>query len=182
MASGGTRNRGDTVLATALAAGMTHEQAAKAAGVSKRTVARRLADPAFRSLMDVEQDRIVGRFTGTTVAGLEKAIARLTALVDSESDGVALGACRTLFEFTIRLREHATLTRRIAALEAAGCEQPNETEGSGVSGPSAGDAGVQQPDAHPAAERPDPAVPGEGVELGHLVDADPGGREADRTA
>jgi len=79
------------VLATALAAGMTHEQAAKAAGVSKRTVARRLADPAFRNLMDAEQDRIVGRFTGTTVAGLEKAIARLIALVESEREGVALG-------------------------------------------------------------------------------------------
>ena len=54
MARGGTKT--DAILAATLATGATNEAAATAAGVSLRTVARRLADPAFRRLVDAEQD------------------------------------------------------------------------------------------------------------------------------
>jgi hypothetical protein len=46
------RSGGDSALIAALAAGATHEAAAKHAGVSERTVRRRLADTEFRRRVD----------------------------------------------------------------------------------------------------------------------------------
>ena len=50
--SAGGRSGGDSALIAALAGGATHEAAAKQAGVSERTVRRRLGDAGFRRQID----------------------------------------------------------------------------------------------------------------------------------
>ncbi|WP_246524617.1 hypothetical protein [Gemmata palustris] len=117
MARGG--NKTDALLIAALATGATHEQAAAAANVSLRTVARRMADPAFRRSVDAEQVAIIERFTGGAASKLGATLNRLEQLVDSKSDVVALGACRAMIDAVIRVREHATLTREVAELRAS---------------------------------------------------------------
>ena len=60
MAGGGRKN-GDPVLAAALASGGTWKEAAEAAGVSERTVGRRLKDPAFRGTVSRLREEIFSR-------------------------------------------------------------------------------------------------------------------------
>ena len=69
----------DEVLVAALAAGATHAAAANAAGVSERTVRRRLNDPTFHASVIAERDALVRRvatkltgLSATTVETLEK--------------------------------------------------------------------------------------------------------------
>lgn len=130
MARRGTKS--DALIAAALAAGATHEAAALAAGVSLRTVARRVADPAFRRAVDAEQDGILERFVGGAAGKLGAVLDRLAVLTESPKDLVALGACRTLADILIRVREHASLARRLRELERAADESGGPPEGDGA--------------------------------------------------
>jgi hypothetical protein len=109
---------GEQALLTALATGATWAEAAVAAGVSPRTVARRMRDPAFREQLN----RVRGRSLAVTAAGLaglaDAVLARLTQLVSSANEPVALGACRTVLESMVRIHELAILETRLDALEA----------------------------------------------------------------
>jgi hypothetical protein len=142
MARSGTKT--DAVLAASLAAGATHEQAAAAAGVSLRTVGRRMADPDFRKLVDREQDSILERFTGGAAAKLGETLERLGELIHSTKELVALGACRTLAELLLRVREATTVGRRLRELENASHdrdsppEEPGEDRDGGGGAPDPG--------------------------------------------
>lgn len=132
MASHGAKTRADALIAAALATGATQEDAAKAAGVSLRTVTRRLLDPAFRRLVDATQDAAVERMVGAAVSRLAEAVNKLGALVNSRNEMVALGACRAVVDTVFRLREHQTLTRRLTALEESTDERDGPGAGTGA--------------------------------------------------
>jgi hypothetical protein len=118
MAARGRKNADDALL-LALACGATIENAARKAGVSERTVRRRLADPAFKRRLDGIRGDMVQRSMGMLTAAAMEAVKTLVALQDRDQPAAArLGAARAILEYGAKLREEADLTKRVEALEA----------------------------------------------------------------
>jgi hypothetical protein len=117
MAARGRKNA-DEALLLALACGATVENAARKAGVSERTVRRRLADPAFKKRLDAIRGDMVQRAMGMLTAAAMEAVKTLVALQDKEQPAASrLGAARAILEYGAKLREEADLTKRVEALE-----------------------------------------------------------------
>ena len=116
--SKGRKRKGDAELLLALACGASVENAAQRAGLSRRTVFRRLAAPAFRAQVAEARAEMVRRAAGMfTAAGLP-AIKTLTTLQESAtSEAVRLGAARATIELGCRLRETVEWAERLASLE-----------------------------------------------------------------
>jgi hypothetical protein len=114
----GRKRKADAELLLALACGASAENAAQKAGLSRRTVYRRLADPAFRAQVTEMRAEMVRRAAGMfTAAGLA-AIKTLTTLQESAaSESVRLGAARATIELGCKLRETVEWAERLAALE-----------------------------------------------------------------
>jgi hypothetical protein len=112
-------NRRDELLLAALASGTPVEQAAKTAGVSKRTAYRRLADPRFASRLAQARDELISSALGELVEGASKAVKTLRSLLDAEDERVRLAAAKGHLEQLLRLRETLALNQRLAALERA---------------------------------------------------------------
>lgn len=110
LAEFGSELEGDDALFTALVRGTHAENAAAIAGVSERTVYRRLADPLFRGRVDqareLLRESILARLTD---AGLD-AIGALEILMhESEDDRIRLQSAKTLLESLTEL--HASLPK-----------------------------------------------------------------------
>jgi hypothetical protein len=114
-----SRKNADELLLTALVCGGSVENAARAAGLSVRTVQRRLADPAFRQGLEKLRTEMVQRAVGMLTAAGFEAVKTLLGLLDAANAGsVRLGAARAILELGIKLREYAELAERISAVEA----------------------------------------------------------------
>jgi hypothetical protein len=115
----GRRRKVDAELVMALACGASPESAAQKAGLSLRTVYRRLAEPAFGARVRQVRGELLRRAAGMfTVAGMG-AIKTLMALQESAaSESVRLQAARALIELGCKLRESEELMERLASLEA----------------------------------------------------------------
>lgn len=127
MAPNGTENgaykyqRGDAVLIPSLAGGKTFEEAAKASGLSKRTVCRRQSDPTFGREVQRVQTEVIDRAIALLCDSAADAVRKLKELLSAQSENVQLGAARALIDFNLRLREEAAaneLRDRIDALES----------------------------------------------------------------
>ena len=112
-------SRRDELLLAALASGRPIEQAAQAAGVSKRTAYRRLADPRFAARLAQARDELISSALGELVEGASKAVKTLTELLDADDERVRLAAAKSHLEQLLRLRETLTLSQRLTALERA---------------------------------------------------------------
>ncbi len=111
------RHNGDLTLVMALAAGLTNKQAAKEAGVSERTVVRRLADAEFkRQVADARAVTVEQAAARLTVASL-MAVQTLLQLLGAESENVRLGSARAILEMGVKFRESQEQEARIAELE-----------------------------------------------------------------
>jgi hypothetical protein len=112
-------NQVTQTLLTALACGATVENAARKAGVSERTVYRRLEDPAFRAQLDRLRAEMVERTAGMlTGAGMSS----VKTLLDLQQDvavapGVRRRAARDVLELGLRFRELAEMELRLVELE-----------------------------------------------------------------
>ena len=107
------------VLLLALACGASVDAAASQAGLSPRTVYRRLATPGFRSQLSGLRADLVQRATGMLSAATLEAVKTLIALQEATTPAaVRLGAARTIIELGLRMREEGELSERLAALEA----------------------------------------------------------------
>jgi len=116
--SKGRKRKGDTELLLALACGASVENAAQKAGLSRRTVFRRLAAPAFRAQVTEMRAAMVQRAAGMFSAAGLPAIKTLTTLPESaSSEAVRLGAARATIELGCKLRETVEWAERLAALE-----------------------------------------------------------------
>ena len=111
------RQPGEELLLSALAAGGPIEQAASAAGVSQRTVYRRLAEPGFRARLAASRDQLVVEALGELAASATEAAATLRRLLWARDERVQLGAARVLLDQLLRMRETVELAERVAALE-----------------------------------------------------------------
>jgi hypothetical protein len=117
MASNGRRNADDALL-LALACGSTVENAARKAGVGERTVYRRLKEPDFQQRLREIRADIVQRTAGALTAASMEATRTLIDLQNPETPpAVRLGAARAILELSMKVRESAELTERIAVLE-----------------------------------------------------------------
>ncbi len=111
------RHKGDPALVVALAAGLTNKQAAKEAGVSERTVVRRLADDEFRRQVTEARATTVEQAAARLTSASLAAVKALLQLLDAESESVRLGSARAILEMGIKFRESQELEARIAAME-----------------------------------------------------------------
>jgi hypothetical protein len=116
--AGSGRKAADDVLALALAAGATVADAARQAGVSERTVYRRLDDTAFRWRVTHTRASFVSQTVGLLADAMTDAARTLRDLLTADSDAVRLGAARAILDAGVRLRESEELAERIAVLEA----------------------------------------------------------------
>jgi hypothetical protein len=118
MAQSGRKAMNDT-LRTALAYGATVANAARKAGLSERTVYRRLANPAFRQQLDQLRAEMVQR-TASMLTGA--GMGSVKTLVDLQHDvavsaAVRRRAARDVLEISLRFRQAIEVEQRLAALE-----------------------------------------------------------------
>ena len=106
------------LLIAALATGLTQDEAGKRAGVSERTVSRRLTDPNFRQKVADYRAGLLARTADRLIAAGVKAVAALEDLLQAGSESARLGAARSILEFGPRIREFHDLEERLLALEA----------------------------------------------------------------
>jgi hypothetical protein len=112
------RRRGDTAVQAALAGGDTVAQAAGKAGLSERTVYRRLQDPAFKRCIENLRGAMVQRAAALLIAATLLATKTLIDLQDpSMPASVRRRASRDIIDLSQKLREATILERRLVALE-----------------------------------------------------------------
>jgi hypothetical protein len=94
----GSRTR-DEILVTALAAGLSYQEAANAAACSKSTVARRMATPTFFAEVACARDEYVGMLRGRLLEAAPAAVMVLSDLmVTARSDADRVRAARALLD------------------------------------------------------------------------------------
>ena len=112
------KTNGEEALLLALACGATQETAGQKAGLSRRTVARRLEEPDFRKRLEALRADMVQRATAMLTAAALEAVKTLLALQDATTPAsTRLGAARTVIELGMKLREETDLSQRLTALE-----------------------------------------------------------------
>jgi hypothetical protein len=95
MAANGPSLDQDEIVVAALAAGMSYRQAGSAAGLSERTVRRRMGDSAFRARVAEQRQEHAERVRGLLLNAAPAAAATLAKLAaEAESESVRLGAAR----------------------------------------------------------------------------------------
>jgi hypothetical protein len=115
---GTRRKRGEEVLLTALACGATVEGAADKAGLSVRTVYRRLADPDFQARLRRERAEWARRIAGLLTAASPGSVRTLVELQGPTAPAATrLGAARAVLGLGLKLREESDLADRVAQLE-----------------------------------------------------------------
>lgn len=115
--SGGDRSSADARLIALLAGGLTREEAARQAGVSERTIYRRLQTAEFRGAVQAARDQMVSEAVGQLVTLSAAATATLRKLLEARSEHVRLLACRAILELGKAWREGESLEKRIVDLE-----------------------------------------------------------------
>ena len=113
-------SRGDDALLAALASGMEQEAAARQAGVSRSTLARRLRGPEFRLRLNAARTDLLDRAIGILAQQAASAAASLALLASrAESEQVRSSSARAVLELLGKFVEAKDMEERIAALEAA---------------------------------------------------------------
>ncbi len=118
-----SRRSADMLLVSALAAGLSQPAAARHAGVSERTVRRRLEDAEFAANVDQARAAVVERTSAQLLGATEQAVAALRDLVESAPPAVRVRAALGLLTTAAAWRESGETERRLAALEAAAEQQ-----------------------------------------------------------
>lgn len=97
MAANGRRRDIDDLLVAALASGRSYREAGAAAGVSERTVRRRMADPGFRGKVVELRGAEIDRIRGLILREAPAAVAALSDLAaHAESESARLGAAKAV--------------------------------------------------------------------------------------
>ena len=102
-----------------LAAGKSYDDVIAEIRVSKRTLVRWAAEPAFSSQIRAARGRILDDIVGVLAGEASSSVRILAQLRDgAESEQVRLGACRALLEHFQKGREATDLEVRLGALES----------------------------------------------------------------
>ena len=109
--------RGDTTVLLELASGSTVTQAAANAGLSERTVYRRLRDPSFHQRIEALRADMVQRAAALLLAATLLASKTLIKLQNATTHpSVRRRAARDIIEMSQKLRQAAVVEKRLAAL------------------------------------------------------------------
>jgi hypothetical protein len=100
-----------------LASGKSVTKTAAKTGLSRRTLTRRLNDPAFRRRLVNVRAELFERGMGILAAAQAGAASALVRLLKSENESVRLGASRSVFELGAKIRENVEIEERLSALE-----------------------------------------------------------------
>lgn len=113
----GHRRDTDRILIASLASGKSTQLAAAEAGVSERTVYRRLEEPEFRRNMVASRGRMVDYLTNRLAEASNNAFERLQILLTADSEHVQLGAARAILDQMLRLRNMVEFETRLTRVE-----------------------------------------------------------------
>ena len=108
----------DDALVLALARGLSIRKAAKACGMSARTVQRRLDDAAFVGRVTAARERMAEAALGRLSRTMTKAADCLRVLLDDPNPQIRLGSARSVLELQGRLTDMLDTRRRLAEVEA----------------------------------------------------------------
>jgi hypothetical protein len=126
MAQNG-KHADDPKIMLALTCGASVEGAARQAGVSERTVRRRLKDPRFMRKLNKLRAEMHLRLADQLTAASTEAVRTLVLLMkDGNSGTVRLGAARAVVELGTKVRETADLAIRLTELEQRLAEQSDK--------------------------------------------------------
>jgi hypothetical protein len=115
--SGFVRLEKDSTLAMALASGESVGTAAEQAGVTDRTVRRKLATPEFRRQVAELRAELMSRALDHMTKNMTRAADVLAGLLDEQNPAMRLRAARSLLTLGLRLRDSIDLNDRIRDLE-----------------------------------------------------------------
>jgi hypothetical protein len=128
-----TRRRGrhaaDAAIAHAIAGGATHEEAARRAGVSVRTVSRRLRDERFCALLDDVKARTFAAVASELIAGAAEAVASLREILlgaDTPAT-VRVSAARTLLGAALQYADATEVRDELRQIRQIVYPEPGET-------------------------------------------------------
>ncbi|MCC5952801.1 MAG: hypothetical protein JJU45_11980 [Acidimicrobiia bacterium] len=96
---------------------MSYAQAAEAASCSRRTVARRMADPGFARWVSERRGERVNEITGALTDVAAEAVAVVRRCLDAEREADQLRAANIALTLLLRLRHETELEARVAELE-----------------------------------------------------------------
>ncbi len=108
----------DTILVAALAAGSSYHEAGRQAGVTERTVGRRMAVPAFNARVAAAREERVAIMCGALTNLAPRAVARLAELLEAGDDRIAMLAVRESLTEVFRARRQYQLEADLRALRA----------------------------------------------------------------
>ena len=112
----GTR---DEILAAALASGKTHRAAADAAGMSDRTVRRRLEAPEFRAMVSAQRMELVTQVADRLAGLAPQAVETMYSLLsDDNPPAVRCKAAQAVLSSSRAWRDASEMDARIQMLEA----------------------------------------------------------------
>lgn len=125
MAHASMTKRDDRLIA-ALASGRTYQQSADEAGVSLRTVNRRMSDPEFRELVRAARSQLLDAATGRLAHAATAAVDALSDLAENaESEVARVSAAKALVNLIIPLGERIDFEERLCKLEEQHAHQSN---------------------------------------------------------
>ncbi|MGS2640252.1 helix-turn-helix domain-containing protein [Streptosporangium sp. G12] len=116
--------RGENAVLLALASGVSIADAARAGGVSPRTVNRWLDNHAFTTQVAELRAQLLGRTVGALIEASVEAVATLRCSLHADSEAVRVRAATAILSAVITIRESVDLEERLAALETAEKEGP----------------------------------------------------------
>lgn len=113
----GKRANVDSLLIVGLAAGRPLADVAAEAGVSARTVQRRMVKPEFQRKVSDLRGQMMKDLSGRLSQISGKAMERLQSLLEADSENVRLGAARSILDQTLRVREAVDFEGRLKEVE-----------------------------------------------------------------
>jgi ribosomal protein L29 len=110
------RKQADELLAIAIATGKTCDEASKAAGLSLRTVSRRMADRDFQRRVAEIQTELLNAACGKLADSLGESADVLRTLLRSAREDIRLKASAKIIESMLKVHDLSKLRKRVARL------------------------------------------------------------------
>lgn len=110
------RSAQDEIIVSALTTGSSYSEAGELAGVSGRTVARRMEDTSFARLVAERRKEQVVAVAGRVSSLTTEAITAVEDCLSDESARTRLAAAKLLLEWSFKLRRDEDLDLRVAEI------------------------------------------------------------------
>jgi hypothetical protein len=118
----------DDLLIEALARGASQSDAGTLAGMSKRTVARRVSDPSFAALVSRRRGDVIAELAGKLAGLADDAIDAVGEVLRGGKDADRLRAARLVLTGVVSLRRDGELELRLREIEESldGCARDED--------------------------------------------------------